>query len=178
MYKGCALTRDAPALIVMPDIVGIQTVRDSISLDADTGKQRRLSANRDLLVAFGHCMKDHNLSPYIKKQDNPHGLPCKSKGRASEDAPPVVHMNFLADAQLFHQPSAVLLIFRSPQLCILILPVTTLPHGPPSLSPARGRGVPVHGRKTAPASCYGNRGGSLCFIRAFSSPHAITCGDS
>ena len=33
MYKGCALTRDAPALIVMPDIVGIQTVRDSISLD-------------------------------------------------------------------------------------------------------------------------------------------------
>lgn len=93
MYKGCALTRDAPALIVMPDIVGIQTVRDSISLDADTGKQRRLSANRDLLVAFGHCMKDHNLSPYIKKQDNPHGLPCKSKGRASEDTPPVVHNN-------------------------------------------------------------------------------------
>ena len=93
MYKGCALTRDAPALIVMPDIVGIQTVRDSISLDADTGKQRRFSANRDLLVAFGHCMKDHNLSPYIKKQDNPHGLPCKSKGRASEDAPPVVHNN-------------------------------------------------------------------------------------
>ena len=93
MYKGCALTRDAPALIVMPDIVGIQIVRDSISLDADAGKQRRLSANRDLLVAFGHCMKDHNLSPYIKKQDNPHGLPCKSKGRASEDTPPVVHNN-------------------------------------------------------------------------------------
>ena len=43
---------------------------------------------------------------------------CKSKGRASEDAPPVVHMNFLADAHLFHQPSAVLLIFRSP-FCIL-----------------------------------------------------------
>ena len=93
MYKGCALTRDAPALIVMPDIVGIQTVRDGISLDADAGKQRRFSANRDLLVAFGHCMKDHNLSPYIKKQDNPHGLPCKSKGRASEDALPVVHNN-------------------------------------------------------------------------------------
>ena len=33
-------------------------------------------------------------------------------------------------------------------------------------------------RKTVPASCYGNRGGSLCFIRAFSSPHAITCGGS
>ena len=32
--------------------------------------------------------------------------------------------------------------------------------------------------KTAPASSFGNRGGSLCFIRAFSSPHAITCGGS
>ncbi len=32
-------------------------------------------------------------SPYIKKQDDPHGLPCKSKGRASEDALPVVHNN-------------------------------------------------------------------------------------
>ena len=94
MYKGCALTRDAPAPIVMPNIVGIQTVRDSISLDADAGKQRRFSANRDLLVAFGHCIIGHNLSsPYIKKQDTPHGLPCKSKGRASEDALPVVHNN-------------------------------------------------------------------------------------
>ena len=33
------------------------------------------------------------------------------------------------------------------QLCIIILQVTTLPHSPPSLSPARGRGVPVHGAK-------------------------------
>ena len=29
----------------------------------------------------------------------------------------------------------------------IILQVTTLPHGPPSLSPARGRGVPVHDAK-------------------------------
>ena len=36
------------------------------------------------------------------------------------------------------------------QLCIIILQVTTLPHGPPSLSPARGRGVPVHGAKNRP----------------------------
>lgn len=78
----------------MPDIVGIQTVRDSISLDADAGKQRRFSTNRDFFVMFGHCIIGHNLSsPYIKKQDTPHGLPCKSKGRASEDALPVVHNN-------------------------------------------------------------------------------------
>lgn len=132
MYKGCALTRDAPALIVMPDIVGIQTVRDSISLDADTGKQRRLSANRDLLVAFGHCMKDHNLSPYIKKQDNPHGLPCKSKGRASEDALPVVHNNPPS-----HDPAA--------------WPSVPLPR-------PGGEGFRCMAQKTAPASCYGNRG--------------------
>ena len=29
---------------------------------ADAGEQRRLSANRDLFVVFGHCMKGHNLS--------------------------------------------------------------------------------------------------------------------
>ena len=77
------------------------------------GEQRRFSANRDFFVTFGHCIKDHNLSsPYIKKQDNPRGLSCKSKGRASEDTLPVVHIIFcLADAKLFHQPSAVLLIF-------------------------------------------------------------------
>lgn len=41
-----------------------------------------------------------------------------AKGRASEDTLPVVHIIFcLADAKLFHQPSTVLLIFRSP-LCI------------------------------------------------------------
>ena len=81
--------------------------------DADAGEQRRLSANRDFFVVFGHCVKGHNLSsPYIKKQDTPHGLPCKSKGRASEDTLPVVHIIFcLADAKLFHQPSTVLLIF-------------------------------------------------------------------
>ena len=45
-------------------------------------------------VSFGHCIIGHILSPpYIKKQDPPHGLPCKSKGRASEDALPVVHNN-------------------------------------------------------------------------------------
>ena len=64
-HKGCDLTRDAPALIIMPDIVGVQTIRDSISLDADAGEQRRLSANCNLLVVFGHCIKGHNLSsPY------------------------------------------------------------------------------------------------------------------
>ena len=43
----------------MPDIVGVQAVRDSISLDADAGEQRRFSANRDFFVTFGHCMKGH-----------------------------------------------------------------------------------------------------------------------
>lgn len=103
----------ASALIIMPDIVSVQAVRDSISLDADAGEQRRLSANRNFFVVFGHCVNGHNLSsPYIKKQDTPHGLPCKSKGRASEDTLPVAHIIFcLADAKLFHQPSTVLLIF-------------------------------------------------------------------
>ena len=138
MYKGCALTRDAPALIVMPDIVGIQTVRDSISLDADTGKQRRLSANRDFFVTFGHCIIGHNLSsPYIKKQDTPHGLPCKSKGRASEDALPVVHNNPPS-----HDPAA--------------WPSVPLPR-----PGERGSGA---WRKTAPASCCGNRGGSYTLL--------------
>ena len=41
-HKGRDLTRDAPALIVVPDIVGVQAIRDSISLDADAGEQRRL----------------------------------------------------------------------------------------------------------------------------------------
>lgn len=95
-HKGRDLTRNAPALVIMPDIVGIQAIRDSIPLDADAGEQCRLSSNRDLFVGFGHCMKGHNLSsPYIKKQDNPHGLPCKSKGRASEDTPPVDNYFFL-----------------------------------------------------------------------------------
>ena len=54
---------------------------------------------------------DNLSSPYIKKQDNPHGLPCKSKGRASEDAPPVVHIIFfLADAEFFHQLDTVFLV--------------------------------------------------------------------
>ena len=48
-----------PALIIMPDIVGVQAVRDGISLDADAGEQCRLSANRNLLVVFGHCIKGH-----------------------------------------------------------------------------------------------------------------------
>ena len=47
-HKGCDLTRDAPALIIMPNIVSVQAVRDSTSFDADAGEQRRLSANRDL----------------------------------------------------------------------------------------------------------------------------------
>ena len=34
-HKGRDLTRDAPAFIIVPDIVGIQTIRDSISPDAD-----------------------------------------------------------------------------------------------------------------------------------------------
>ena len=64
-HKGRNLTRDAPALIIMPDIVGVQTIRNGISLDADAGEQRRLSANCNLLVVFGHCIKGHNLSsPY------------------------------------------------------------------------------------------------------------------
>ena len=58
-HKGCDLTRDALALIVVPDIVDVQTIRDGISLDADAGEQRRLSANRNLFVVFGHCMKGH-----------------------------------------------------------------------------------------------------------------------
>ena len=33
-----------------------------ILTDADAGEQRRLSANRDLFVVFGHCIKGHNLS--------------------------------------------------------------------------------------------------------------------
>ena len=37
----------------------IQTIRDSISLDADAGEQRRFSANRDFFVTFGHCIKGH-----------------------------------------------------------------------------------------------------------------------
>ena len=61
-HIGCDLTRDASALIIMPDIVGVQAVRDGISLDADAGEQRRLSANRDFFVTFGHCIKGHNLS--------------------------------------------------------------------------------------------------------------------
>ena len=40
-HKGCNLTRNAPALVIMPDIVGIQAIRDSIPLDADAGEQRR-----------------------------------------------------------------------------------------------------------------------------------------
>ena len=58
-HKGCNHTRDAPALIVVPDIVGVQAIRDSISPDADAGEQCRLSANRDFFVMFGHCMKGH-----------------------------------------------------------------------------------------------------------------------
>ena len=37
-HKGCDFARDAPALIIMPDIVSVQAVRDSISLDADAGE--------------------------------------------------------------------------------------------------------------------------------------------
>ena len=33
------------------------------------------------------------------------------------------------------------------QMNVIIHEITPLPHGPPSLSPARGRGVPVHGAK-------------------------------
>ena len=63
--------------------------KEQVEKQLHAGEQRRLSANRDLFVVFGHCIKGHNLSsPYIKKQDTPHGLPCKSKGRASEDTPP------------------------------------------------------------------------------------------
>ena len=57
--QGSDLAGDAPALIIMPDIVGVQTIRNGISLDADAGEQRRLSANRNLFVVFGHCMKGH-----------------------------------------------------------------------------------------------------------------------
>lgn len=56
--QGSDLAGDAPALIIMPDIVGVQTIRNGISLDADAGEQRRPSANRDLLVVLGHCIKD------------------------------------------------------------------------------------------------------------------------
>ena len=34
-------------------------IRDGISLDADAGEQRRLSANCDFFVTFGHCIKGH-----------------------------------------------------------------------------------------------------------------------
>ena len=37
-HNGCDFARDAPALIIMPDIVSVQAVRDSISLDADAGE--------------------------------------------------------------------------------------------------------------------------------------------
>lgn len=57
--QGSDLTRGAPALIIVPDIVSVQAVRDGISPDADAGEQRRLSANRNLFVVFGHCMKGH-----------------------------------------------------------------------------------------------------------------------
>ena len=33
-HKGCNLTRNAPALIIVPDIVSVQAVRDGISPDA------------------------------------------------------------------------------------------------------------------------------------------------
>ena len=58
-HKGRNLTRDTPAFIVMSDIVGIQTIRDGISLDADAGEQRRLSADGDFLIVLGHCIKGH-----------------------------------------------------------------------------------------------------------------------
>lgn len=58
-HKGCNLTRNAPALIIVPDIVSVQAVRDGISPDADAGEQCRLSANRDFFVTFGHCIKGH-----------------------------------------------------------------------------------------------------------------------
>ena len=51
-HKGRDLTRDAPALVIMPDIVGIQAIRDGIPFDADAGEQRRLSANRDLFSLY------------------------------------------------------------------------------------------------------------------------------
>ena len=58
-HKGGNLAGNASALIVVPDIVGVQTIRDGISLDVDAGEQCRLSANRDFFVTFGHCMKGH-----------------------------------------------------------------------------------------------------------------------
>lgn len=36
--QGSDLAGNAPARIVVPDIVGIQTIRDSISLDAEAGE--------------------------------------------------------------------------------------------------------------------------------------------
>lgn len=58
-HEGCDLAGNAPALIIVPDIVSVQAVRDGISPDADAGEQCRLSANRDFFVTFGHCIKGH-----------------------------------------------------------------------------------------------------------------------
>ena len=57
--KRCDFTGNATAFIIVPHIVGVQAVRDSIPPDADAGEQRRLSANRDFFVTFGHCIKGH-----------------------------------------------------------------------------------------------------------------------
>ena len=43
-------------------ILGVCYFHDQQYEDADAGEQRRLSANRDLFVVFGHCIKGHNLS--------------------------------------------------------------------------------------------------------------------
>ena len=61
-HKGRDLTRDAPAFIIVSDIVGIQTIRDSISPDADAGEQRRLSANRNFLVVSRSVRSLHERS--------------------------------------------------------------------------------------------------------------------
>ena len=57
--KRCDLTGNTTAFIIVPHIVGIQTSRDRIPLNADTGEQRRFVADGDFLIALGHCIKSH-----------------------------------------------------------------------------------------------------------------------
>ena len=59
---GRDLARDTKAIIIMTDIVCIQTIRDSIPIKTDAGKQSRLSADSDLFELLGHLS-----SPYKKE---------------------------------------------------------------------------------------------------------------
>nr|DAY74718.1 MAG TPA: hypothetical protein [Caudoviricetes sp.] len=80
-HIGCDLTRDTLTVIIMPDVVGIQTIRDSIPIKTDAGEQRRLSTNRDLFELISHCIKEcHNLSPPYKKRSRTIHTDCPAIG--------------------------------------------------------------------------------------------------